>query len=77
MEEVQLRPLSSAKVGESVRIAKINGGRGLNSRLSSMGILPNTVVKVVSNNSWGPFVLDVRDSKVMLGRGAASKIMIV
>jgi ferrous iron transport protein A len=73
----QVRPLSTAKAGETVKLISIEAGRGLNSRLASMGLLPGVQVKVVSNGHPGPFVISVKDSKMMLGRGMAHKIMVI
>ncbi len=72
----QLRPLSIVKAGETVKLAKIEAGRGLNSRLASMGLLPGVAMKVVSNGHPGPFVISVKGSKMMLGRGMAHKILV-
>jgi len=76
MEQKQTRPLSAVRAGETVKIARIEAGRGLNSRLASMGLVPNVQIKVVRNTHPGPFVISVRDSKMMLGRGMANKIMV-
>jgi len=62
--------------GQTVKVVKIDAGRGLNSRLAAMGLVPNTRITVVSNGHPGPFVLNVKESKVMLGRGMAHKIMV-
>ena len=77
MDDKQLRSLSMVGVGEMVRVVKINAGRGLNSRLAAMGLVPNTELTVVSNSHPGPFVLTVKGSKIMLGRGMAHKIMVL
>ena len=77
MAENQLRPLSTVAAGETVKIAKIDAGRGLNSRLAAMGLFPNTQVTVVNNAHPGPFVVTVKGSKIMLGRGMAHKIMVM
>ena len=76
MEPQQIKPLSKVKSGEKVRLASIDAGRGLNSRLASMGLLPNTEITIVSNGHPGPFVISVKGSKMMLGRGMANKIMV-
>ena len=76
MEENQAKPLSSVKAGTKVRLVRIDAGRGLNSRLASMGLVPDTEIRVVSNSHPGPFVIIVKDAKVMLGRGMAHKIMV-
>jgi len=75
-DTAQVRPLSMVGVGEKVKVAKIEAGRDLNSRLAAMGLVPNTEVTVVSNAHPGPFVLNVKGSKVMLGRGMAHNIMV-
>jgi Fe2+ transport system protein FeoA len=77
MESEPLMALSSVRAGQKVKIVLINAGRGLNSRLASMGLLPNTQVTVVRNGRPGPLVVSVRDSKMVLGRGMADKIMVL
>ena len=77
MEQKQIRPLSMVGAGETVKIARIEAGRGLNSRLASMGLVPNVEITVVRNSHPGPFVISVKDSKMMLGRGMAHKIMVL
>jgi ferrous iron transport protein A len=73
----QVRPLSTVKTGETVKLTGIEAGRGLNSRLASMGLLPGVEIKVVSSGHPGPFVISVKNSKMMLGRGMAHKIMVI
>ena len=77
MQDKHLRPLSVVMAGETVKLAKIDAGRGLNSRLASMGLLPNVEITVVRNSHPGPFVINVKGSKMMLGRGMAHKIMVL
>ena len=77
MQQKQPRPLSTVQAGETVKLASINAGHGLNSRLASMGLLPNVEITVVNNTHPGPFVISVKDSKMMLGRGMAHKIMVL
>jgi len=77
MQDKHLRPLSAVTAGETVKLAKIEAGRGLNSRLASMGLLPNVEITVVRNSHPGPFVISVKGSKMMLGRGIAHKIMVL
>lgn len=76
MKDKQLRPLSMVKTGETVKLARINAGQGLNSRLSSMGLVPNVEITVVKSGRPGPFVISIRNSKMMLGRGVTQKIMV-
>jgi len=76
VQEMQTRPLSTAKTGETVQLVRIDAGRGLNSRLASLGLVANAQLKVVSNGHPGPFVLIVKEAKVVLGRGVAQKILV-
>lgn len=72
----QTRLLSTTKAGETVRLVRIEAGRGLNSRLAAMGLVADTKLRVVSNGHPGPFVLIVKEAKVVLGRGVAQKIWV-
>jgi len=65
------------KAGEKVRLVSVNAGQGLNKRLASMGLVPDVEITVVNNAHPGPFVVSVKDSKMMLGRGMAHKIMVI
>jgi Fe2+ transport system protein FeoA len=75
MEE-ELKPLSTVQDGQKVIFVQVDAGRGLKSRLASMGLLPNTEMTVISNKHPGPFMISVKKSKIMLGRGMADKIMV-
>lgn len=77
MEDGKIRPLSNVKSGETVKLASIEAGRGLHSRLASMGLVPNVEITVINNSQPGPFVISVKNSKMMLGRGMAHKIMVM
>lgn len=76
LQRKEAKPLSTIRSGEKVRLVGIEAGRGLNSRLMAMGLVPKVEITVVSNNHPGPFVIMVKSSKVMLGRGMAQKIMV-
>ena len=77
MENKQPRPLSMVRARETVKLVSINAGQGLNSRLTAMGLVPDVEITVVNNAHPGPFVISVKDSKMMLGRGMAHKIMVI
>jgi Fe2+ transport system protein FeoA len=77
MEQKKARSLSKVQAGETVKLVGIEAGRGLNSRLASMGLVPNVKITVVNNSQPGPFVISVKNSKMMLGRGMAHKIMVL
>ena len=68
--------LSSVKPGNEVTILDINGGRGIRSKLYSMGLVPGTKLTVLNGHSAGPIMISVRDSRLAIGHGMAQKIIV-
>lgn len=77
VQENQVRPLSTVTTGDTVRLVRVRAGRGLNSRLAAMGFVADVPIRVVSNSHPGPFVVIIKDVKMVLGRGVAQKIFIL
>jgi len=73
---MQQVPLSSLNYGTQAKITKIDGGCNLIRRLTEMGLTLGSTVKVVSDAYGGPVVIEVRDSRLALGRGVATKIYV-
>ncbi len=69
-------PLAMVGAHEKVRVKSIVGGYGIMKRLSDMGIYEGTTLEVVRNDSTGPLILKVLDSRIVIGRGQAQKIMV-
>jgi ferrous iron transport protein A len=69
-------PLSMAERGRELVLQEIRGGIGIRRRLTDMGLHPGSHLKVISNSGRGPFVISVGDTKLMIGRGMAHKIMV-
>ena len=69
-------PLSSTPRGARVRIARIDACPGVLSRLTAMGFVPGAELEVLNNGHPGPFVVLVRGTRVILGRGMAHKIRV-
>jgi Fe2+ transport system protein FeoA len=69
-------PLTMVSEGRKVVLREIIGGMGIRRRLTNMGLHPGTHLKIISNSGRGPFVISVGDTKLMLGRGMAQKIMV-
>lgn len=69
-------PLAIVQVGRRVRFVAVDAGRGLQSRLSSMGLVPGVEIEVLRNSLQGPFLIAVKGSRIMIGRGMAQKIMV-
>ena len=68
--------LSAVKSGELVQIQQMKGGHHFLSRLASLGFTPGARLKVVQNYGHGPIIVNVRDTRVALGRGEAAKILV-
>ncbi|MFO8051110.1 MAG: FeoA family protein [Thermoplasmatota archaeon] len=69
------RPLSTAKNGEIVVIREIAGGRRVNLRLSELGLGPGSRITVL-RNSGGPVIVFYGDTRMALGHGVASKVLV-
>jgi ferrous iron transport protein A len=69
-------PLADLKTGEVAKIAALNAGRNLNSRLSTLGFTPGVIVYMTHNYGHGPIVVTVRDTRIALGRGEAKNILV-
>lgn len=57
-------------------IRSIEGGLGLARRLAALGIVPGTPVRVLSSSPFGPMIVEVRGSRLALGRREAMRIMV-
>ena len=68
-------PLTMAVRGQLVRLTKIMAGRKLTHRLTELGLTPGVNLEVLHDHG-GPLLLAVRDSRLALGRGMASKILV-
>jgi len=62
--------------GANVKLLKIEAGQALKARLAAMGLLPGVQFKIINNSHPGPFVIDLKGSRIMLGRGMAGKLIV-
>ena len=70
-----MMPLTMAKVGEPNTINRIGGREETKKFLENLCFVTGGVVTVVSEIS-GNMILNVKDSRVALGKDMANKIMI-
>ena len=68
--------LSRVDPGKDVTLIDINGGRGIISKLYSMGLVPGVNLTVLSRNGPGPVMVAVKDSRLGIGRGMAERIIV-
>jgi len=69
-------PLAIVQTGRRVRLVTVEAGHGLQGRLAAMGLVPGVEIEVLRNSTHGPFLVAVKGSRIMLGRGMAQKIMV-
>ena len=72
---ITLTPLTDVQPGTYVRVSEIDGGQELRARLCALGLTPGTPVEVVCVGS-GPVIVKVMDSRLMIGRGMAEKVLV-
>lgn len=69
-------PLSTIQTGKSVVIESINFNTKLRRKLQDMGLTPGVKLSVVSRSLLGPLVVDVRGTRVALGKGIVTNIQV-
>ncbi len=69
--------LAAAEVGKSYRVINMLGGRNAMLRLASLGILPGEKIKLIRKDSFGPLLIEVKGTRLILGRGVSAKIAVV
>ena len=69
-------PLSTVSKGKRVTIERIDFDPKLRRKLQHMGLTPGIQVDVISKSILGPLVIDVRGTRVALGKGIVSNIQV-
>jgi len=69
-------PLSSLKPGERGVVVDIKGGPNFRSKLVSVGLTPGVTVQVIESYGYGPIVLYVGGTRLAVGRGMASRVLV-
>lgn len=69
-------PLTIVQAGRRVRLVAVDAGYGLQGRLAAMGLVPGVEIEVLRNSLHGPFLIAVKGSRIMIGRGMAQKIIV-
>ena len=71
----ECQPLCSFPSGTTVKLEDLPCGCHAKSKLYAMGLIPGTVLDVVSSGTSGPCRIKVRGSDLVLGHGIAEKIL--
>lgn len=68
--------LTALEPGQRAVVTAISGGHGMRRRLASMGLTTGTEVVAMISRGQGPVVVAVRQTRLALGRGIASRIFV-
>lgn len=68
--------LDQLTAGARAVVSELQGGMGFASRLAGMGISVGCQIEMLQNPVHGPLLVRVRDTRIALGRGEASKIVV-
>jgi len=68
-------PLNIVRPGQEVTMVDIHGGRGIRSKLYSMGLIPGVKITVLGTGG-GPIMIAINDTRLAIGFGMAKKIIV-
>jgi len=72
----KLVPLAFLPEGSKGIVREIKGGYGIMRRLVELGFTPNSEVKVLRAMPPGPLLVEVKGSRIAIGRGIAMRIIV-
>ncbi len=66
--------LDELDAGRTGRVRDVRGGAHVVTRLAALGFVPGTPVLMVQNFGRGPVIVEVRGTRVALGRREARRV---
>lgn len=69
-------PLGFLQNGRTGIVKDLNGGHGIRHRLTEMGLVHDTKIRMIKNDLNGPLIISLGEGRLALGRGMATRIMI-
>jgi len=75
-EHKRINALSALKRNEQCRVLTIAGGEGMRSKMYNLGVHETERVKVVQNRGFGPLVIDIGGTRLILGRKMAERLWV-
>lgn len=67
--------LAFVNSGNDVKVQDIKGNESMVIRLREMGFINGNIIKMIKNDV-GPLILGVGESRIILSRGMATKILV-
>lgn len=68
-------PLNAISIGRYAEVKNVDGGEMMCKRLMEMGVNKGAVIEVIRNDA-GPLIVGLGQSRFVLGRGMAQKVMV-
>lgn len=68
--------LSDARVGKIYMLVSLDAGQQLREKIASMGLNSGVKFTIIANSGHGPVGLEVRQTRLGIGRGMALKIRV-
>jgi ferrous iron transport protein A len=68
--------LSELESSQGAAIVELQGGHGFRSRLAALGFTPGAEVRMLRNLSHGPVIVTIRDTRIVLGRQEAERVLV-
>lgn len=68
-------PLNIIGVGKSAEIDNLTGSENMCKKLMEMGMNKGAVIQIVKNDA-GSLIIRIGESRLVLGRGMAQKVMV-
>lgn len=70
-------PLTEMGSGQIGKVAGVQGGRGIQTRLNAMGIRPGVQITKVSGQFMrGPIIVRIGSTRIAIGFGMARRIIV-
>ncbi len=68
--------LTTIRPGVKAEVCCLHAGSKARCRLASLGLLPGSVLHVVANSGIGPLLLSVGESRLIVERGVAERVLV-
>jgi Fe2+ transport system protein FeoA len=65
-----------AAMGRGLKVVGLKGGTGFHRRVADMGLVPGARIELICRQHHGPVLIDLKGSRLALGRGMAHKIIV-
>ncbi|MBU0477055.1 ferrous iron transport protein A [bacterium] len=72
----QYLPLNMVSPGRKVKLVAVRGGQGIRRRLNDMGLSIGVEFRIIHSHFFGPCIIAVDDTRLILGRGMSHKILV-